>query len=89
MTTLGVSVYPDIRPLGEIAAYLRLSARHGYTRVFTSVFQLERPAEKVLGGFRTLIEMTHTCGMQVSLDVNAARRYVGAGEAVVFVPVRG
>ena len=35
MGSLGVSVYPDLRPLDEIGDYLRRAARHGAKRVYT------------------------------------------------------
>ena len=70
MTTLGVSVYPDIRPLDEIADYLRLASRYGYTRIFTSMFSVEGTPEEVLAYFRDLDGVAHECGMEVALDVN-------------------
>ncbi|MBP3893286.1 MAG: DUF871 domain-containing protein [Atopobiaceae bacterium] len=70
MITLGVSVYPDIRPLSEIADYLRLAARYGYTRIFTSMFSVEGTPDVVLAYFRDLDAVAHEVGMQVALDVN-------------------
>ena len=70
MTTLGVSVYPDLRPAGQIAAYLRLAARYGYTRVFSSMFSMEGTPQEVLACFGDLIATAHDCGMEVALDVN-------------------
>ena len=70
MVTLGVSVYPDIRPLEEIKDYLRLAASHGYRRVFTSMFSVEGTPGEVLAYFRDLDAAAHEVGMQVALDVN-------------------
>ena len=70
MSTLGISVYPDIRPLEEIADYLRLAARYGYTRVFSSMFSVEGTPEEVLTYFRELNAVAHECGMRTSLDIN-------------------
>lgn len=70
MATLGVSVYPDIRPLDEIADYLRLASKHGFTRVFTSMFSVEGTPDEVLAYFRDLDAVAHECGMEVSLDIN-------------------
>ena len=70
MVTLGVSVYPDIRPLDEIKDYLRLCSKYGFTRVFSSMFSVEGTKEEVLAYFRDLIEAAHEVGMKVSLDVN-------------------
>lgn len=70
MITLGVSVYPDIRPLDEIAEYLRLAAKHGYKRIFTSMFSVEGTPEEVLAYFNDLDLVAHEVGMEVALDVN-------------------
>lgn len=72
MPVLGISVYPDIRPLDEIASYLELASSHGFTRVFTSMFSVEGSPEEVLACFRGLDEAAHECGMEVSLDINPA-----------------
>lgn len=70
MVTLGVSVYPDMRPLDEIASYLELASRYGYTRVFTSMFHVGGSVEEVLALFRKLDDVAHGYGMRVSLDIN-------------------
>lgn len=70
MSVLGVSVYPDIRPLDEISDYLHLAAHYGFTRVFTSMFSVEGTPEEVLAYFRDLDAVAHECGMEVSLDIN-------------------
>lgn len=67
---LGVSVYPDIRPLPEIKEYLKLASQYGCTRVFSSMFSVEGTKEEVLNYFRELIEEAHKWNMEVSLDVN-------------------
>ena len=70
MVTLGISVYPDIRPLDEIKDYLARAASFGYTRVFSSMFQVQGDSHEVLSLFSELIECAHKCGIEVSLDVN-------------------
>ena len=70
MITLGVSVYPDIRPLDEIVSYLQLAAKYGYKRIFTSMFSVEGTPEEVLAYFRDLDAAAHELGMEVALDVN-------------------
>lgn len=69
MTVLGVSVYPDIRPLEEIRTYLELAARYGFTRVFTSMFSVKGTNEQILAYFRDLNAVAHENGMKVSLDI--------------------
>lgn len=70
MYTLGVSVYPDLRPIEEIKEYLRLAAKYGCKRVFSSMFSVEGTKEKVLSYFKELIDAAHEVEMEVSLDVN-------------------
>lgn len=69
MAVLGVSVYPDLRPMDEIRFYLSMASKHGYTRVFSSMFSAKGAVREVLACFAELIESAHDCGMEVSLDV--------------------
>lgn len=70
MNRLGISVYPDLRPLEEIKDYLKLAANYGCTRVFSSMFNVEGTNEEVLSYFKDLIDAAHEFGIEVSLDVN-------------------
>lgn len=70
MGTLGVSVYPDLRPLNEIRAYLQRAARQGCKRVFSSMFSVEGTNEEIVDYFRAFNAAVHDCGMEVALDVN-------------------
>lgn len=72
MVTLGVSVYPDVSSMDDIAKYLQLASSYGFTRVFSSMFSVEGSAEEVLEYFKTLIDIAHKHSMTVSLDVNPA-----------------
>ncbi len=67
---LGISVYPDLKPLEEIEAYFELAGRYGVSRVFSSMFSVEGTKEEVLEYFRKLIVAAHKNNMKVSLDVN-------------------
>ncbi len=69
MTVLGVSVYPDIRPLEEIREYFARAAQHGFTRVFTSMFSMQGTNEEILATFRGLNTAAHEYNMRVSLDI--------------------
>ena len=70
MTTLGVSVYPEMRPMDQIRAHLSVAAKHGVTRVFSSMFSMPGTREEVLRTFAQLNDAAHEHGMRVSLDVN-------------------
>lgn len=37
---LGISVYPDLRPLEEIEAYFELASRYSVSKVFSSMFSV-------------------------------------------------
>ena len=79
MARLGVSVYPDIRPLDEIKDYLARASSLGYTRAFTSMFQVPGTASEVLALFADLIAEAHRYGIEVSLDINpSCMRMLGA-----------
>lgn len=67
---LGISVYPDLRPLEEIKEYFQLASRYGVTKVFSSMFSVEGTKEEVLSYFRELIISAHENHLKVSLDVN-------------------
>lgn len=69
-TELGISVYPDLRPLEEIEKYFELASRYGVSRVFSSMFSVEGTKEEVLEYFRKLIAAAHKNHLKVSLDVN-------------------
>ena len=91
MATFGVSVYPDIRPLDEIRDYLALAAKHGYTRVFTSMFSVEGTKDEVLAYFRDLDAAAHEVGMEISLDINPdcmARLGATPGDLSVFDEIK-
>lgn len=70
MSTLGVSVYPDLRPVSEIADYFALAATYGFTRVFSSMFSVKGTPTEVLALFREMNALAHERGMEVSLDIN-------------------
>ncbi len=70
MVQLGVSVYPDLSPIEEIEAYLKLASQYGFTRVFSSMFSVEDTNENIIKYFKEFIDIAHRYGIQVSLDVN-------------------
>lgn len=70
MSEIGVSVYPDLSPIEDIEAYLKLASKYGVTRVFSSMFSAEGTNEEILDYFRNFIRIAHENHMKVSLDVN-------------------
>lgn len=67
---LGISVYPDIKPIEEIKEYIKLASKYGFTKIFSSMFSVPGTNEEVLGYFRELIEFAHQYDMEVDLDVS-------------------
>lgn len=70
MSELGISVYPDLRPAEEIRNYLEKAASFGCTRVFSSMFSAAGTNEEIIAYFKDMIQVSHACGLAVSLDVN-------------------
>ncbi len=70
MTTLGVSVYPEMRPMDQIRAHLSVAAKYGVARVFSSMFSMPGTREEILDTFAQLNDAAHEHGMKVSLDIN-------------------
>lgn len=68
--TLGISVYPDLRPMEEIEQYFETASRYGVTKVFSSMFSVEGTKQEVLAYFERLIAAAHRNRLKVSLDVN-------------------
>ena len=90
MGSLGVSVYPDLRPLDEIADYLRRAAGLGCKRVFSSMFSVEGTNEEILDYFRRFDAVAHDCGLEVALDVNTGflrRLGVGPDDVSLFAEI--
>lgn len=67
---LGISVYPDLRPLEEIEAYFKLASQYGVSKVFTSLFSADGTPETLTRQFQRLTEAAHRYGLKVSADVN-------------------
>lgn len=66
----GISVYPEQESEQELEAYLRLAAKHGFTAVFTSMFSVNEPADRLKERFTHLAALIHELGMTLSVDAN-------------------
>lgn len=86
MIKKSISVYPDLRPLDEIAAYMQMAASYGFTNVFTSMFSAEGTKEEILEQFEKFILEAHKAGLKVALDVNPQLfEKVGASPEDIYV----
>ncbi|QBO36034.1 DUF871 domain-containing protein [Periweissella cryptocerci] len=70
MAELGLSIYPSQASFAENAAYLKLAAKYGYTRVFTSLLEITDDADTVVAEFKQLITVGNELGMKTILDIN-------------------
>ncbi len=72
MGKLGVSIYPERSTFEKDAAYLDLAHKYGFKRVFTSLLQIQDDKEKVLAGFKKVVDHANSLGMEVMVDINPA-----------------
>lgn len=71
MTTLGISLYPEQETMQEMKAYMELASKHGFTRIFTSMFSVPGEVEDVKHLFKQLCELAHQYHMEVCVDANS------------------
>ncbi len=72
MGRLGVSIYPEHSTPERDMAYLSLAARYGFTRVFTCLLSVKKPAEEIKKDFQEVIAHANKLGMEVIVDVAPA-----------------
>lgn len=73
MRQLGISLYPDTSDFDEDIAYLKLARKYGYSRIFTSLLQVEGDAENgSLAKFKKTIKYANELGFKVVVDINPA-----------------
>ncbi|WP_071131417.1 DUF871 domain-containing protein [Enterococcus timonensis] len=70
MGKLGISVYPERSTFEKDAAYLDLAHQYGFKRVFTSLLQIKDDQEKVLAGFKKVVDYANSLDMEVMVDIN-------------------
>jgi Bacterial protein of unknown function (DUF871). len=70
MGKLGVSIYPMKSTLEDNKRYLELARKYGFTRIFTSLLEIEGDADEVIRYFKTIIEYGNSLGMATILDIN-------------------
>lgn len=71
MTTLGISLYPEQETMQEMKAYMELASKHGFTKIFTSMFSVPGEAKEVTKLFKQLCELAHQYHMEVCVDANS------------------
>lgn len=67
---LGVSIYPEKSTFKQNKEYLDLARKFGFTRIFTSLLEIDDDAEEVVNKFKRIIEYGNSIGMETILDIN-------------------
>jgi hypothetical protein len=70
MGEIGVSIYPSKSVMEEDKEYLRKASELGFTRIFTSMLELEGKGEETLQRYKEIIAFGNQCGMKTTLDIN-------------------
>jgi len=70
MKKLGISIYPSKSNVEEDKKYLELASSLGYTRIFTSLLEIEGDRDEVVEKYREIIEYGNSLGMETTLDIN-------------------
>ncbi len=69
MGRLGISIYPEHSTLEKDKAYLSLAAKYGFSRVFTCLLSVKKPADEIKKDFEEVINHANSLGMEVIVDV--------------------
>lgn len=67
---LGISLYPEQEDINDIKEYIKLAARYGFSKIFTSMFSIEGTIEQIVDYFKNLCKIAHDNNMVVSGDCN-------------------
>lgn len=70
MGNLGVSIYPSKSHYSNDKEYLDIARKYGFTRIFTSLLEIEGNADEVVNKFKRIIEYGNSIGMETILDIN-------------------
>lgn len=70
MKRIGVSIYPAKSRFERDREYLDLARKYGYTRIFTSLLEIDGEQDEVVTKFKNIIEYGNSIGMETILDIN-------------------
>ncbi|MFJ5622952.1 DUF871 domain-containing protein [Peribacillus loiseleuriae] len=70
MKRIGVSIYPAKSSFERDREYLDLARKYGYTRIFTSLLEIDGDQDEVVNKFKNIIEYGNSIGMDTILDIN-------------------
>lgn len=69
MRKLGVSIYPDKSSKEDIHAYLRRASQAGFSRIFSCLLSVDKPADEIKEEFKETNDLAHALGFEVIVDV--------------------
>lgn len=70
MKRIGISIYPAKSSFERDRDYLGLARKYGFTRIFTSLLEIEGGQDEVVAKFKKIIEYGNSIGMETILDIN-------------------
>ena len=70
MRRLGISIYPEKSTLAEIKSYLKKTSEVGFSRIFSCLLSVNKPAEEIKKEFTEINEYAHSLGFEVIVDVS-------------------
>ena len=70
MRRLGVSIYPEKSTVEEIKNYLEETSRLGFSRVFSCLLSVNKPAEEIKKEFTEINTFAHELGFEIIVDVS-------------------
>ena len=72
MHRMGISVYPEHSTEEKDTAYMKLTAKYGFTRIFTCLLSVAKPRNIIIAEFTKFIDTAHKLGFIVGVDTNPA-----------------
>ncbi len=70
MRRIGVSLYLSKSTFEEDQAYLDLARKYGFTRIFTSLLEIEGDTTEVINKYKRTIDYGNSIGMETILDIS-------------------
>lgn len=71
MRRLGISVYPNHKPINEIVDYIHLAGKYGFKRIFTCLLSAsDKSVDEVVAEFKVMLEAANQEGMEVIADLD-------------------
>ena len=71
MRRLGISVYPNHKPINEIVDYIHLAGKYGFKRIFTCLLSAEdKSVEEIVEEFKVMLDAANAEGMEVIADLD-------------------